>query len=751
MAKLNFGFHTGSTGIGVPKTFYTELDKAGIPFFAKGSDSVPFDAQQIAQKSVVPHIVVYRRSLNNPNDPCPSGNPDVPDYNKPPDVAAQEHWAWHLRNLPPELDPQTTWLETINEVDKNRAEWLGAFAYATAQLALRDGYKWLAFGWSTGEPEYTDWSGPQMQKFLALVGQHPNRLGIAVHEYSLDVNDIENGAPYLVGRYKSLLEQNPNVNIYITEWGWTYNAVPPKNQAVQDILLIATKYYSRTPQVKGAAIWALNGGWGIADTVATYIEPLKKLTLDTVLPDPIEPPPPKHKAIVVKLPQESTFGADDWATTASKIYPYRHTMTASHDDMVTILRGGNAESYVKVVAPELSSQQASIQLIEQLGYSWVPLDIGNTPVFQPLYRPCDTTIITQTFGANPQYYQQFGLPGHDGLDYAVPQGAPFYAVDGGTVVHASDRRWQSNEPSNFGWHVVIAHNDGWHTVYAHATPNLPVAVDDVVTAGDVVGYSGNTGNSTGYHLHFGVLAPYDTGNGYPIWRFGQPVDPQPFVGNLPAPPNKTTIDLLDYMLADPTAWRVVRHPQGNQEDFLAYNYGNGQWAMQKNNPQHAEFWAYDTNHIYLTMDTSPAPASDGTDRFYVVTPGQWAKRYMAVGETFNDGGHTVQFYSKTTCQPHPENSGQATNQTTLVAIKQNYTFNTYGQNITLDEVIFIKGGVETQIFARHQGKALGRVGWQAPWGQSEIVELYFDRPPLNQPPQKYCGFIANSSEWEPQE
>ena len=95
MTRLKFGFHTGSTGYGVDQFFYTSLDEAGIPCFAKGSDNLPYDLQEIARNSTVPHIVIYRRSIP------PAGqnwNPDVPDYNKTPHDAAVEHWLRHKNN-----------------------------------------------------------------------------------------------------------------------------------------------------------------------------------------------------------------------------------------------------------------------------------------------------------------------------------------------------------------------------------------------------------------------------------------------------------------------------------------------------------------------------------------------------------------------------------------------------------------------------------------------------------------------------
>lgn len=108
--------------------------------------------------------------------------------------------------------------------------------------------------------------------------------------------------------------------------------------------------------------------------------------------------------------------------------------------------------------------------------------------------------ITQRFGENPAAYAPFGLPGHEGIDIAAPLYSPYYAVADGVVIWASDQR-RSGGPSAYGWHVIIDHGNGYTTLYAHGEEALPVGVGEPVRAGDVVAYSGNTGNSSGPHLH----------------------------------------------------------------------------------------------------------------------------------------------------------------------------------------------------------------------------------------------------------
>ena len=85
---------------------------------------------------------------------------------------------------------------------------------------------------------------------------------------------------------------------------------------------------------------------------------------------------------------------------------------------------------------------------------------------------------------------------HNGIDLAANRGTPIYAAKTGTV---------STAASGYGWgnYVVINHGDGYSTLYAHQDYYI-VSVGDTVTQGQVIGYVGSTGNSTGPHLHFTI-------------------------------------------------------------------------------------------------------------------------------------------------------------------------------------------------------------------------------------------------------
>lgn len=292
LAYAKIGFHTavGGNSAGLDE-WMQRLDDAGVPFFLKSvGDAYPiYMAQEMMRQSGVPHTLVFRTV---------SDDHDVPIYDLPPDEAARQHWQIHMEKWPPELDPNLVWIETINEVDRTRSEWLAQFALTTAQLALADGYKWAAFGWASGEPEPEHWRGPNMLRFLRLVGQNPDRLAIALHEYSYVLDDIGHEYPFKIGRFQELFricDQNgiPRPTVLITEWGWTYQNVPTPEEAIPDIAW-AADMYAQFPQVKGAAIWYLGSGFGgIANQAQRLIYPVMVYSLTNyfAVPPPTAPIP----------------------------------------------------------------------------------------------------------------------------------------------------------------------------------------------------------------------------------------------------------------------------------------------------------------------------------------------------------------------------------------------------------------------------------------------------------------------------
>ncbi|MDD5863827.1 MAG: peptidoglycan DD-metalloendopeptidase family protein [Firmicutes bacterium] len=86
---------------------------------------------------------------------------------------------------------------------------------------------------------------------------------------------------------------------------------------------------------------------------------------------------------------------------------------------------------------------------------------------------------------------------HNGIDMACAQGTPIYATRAGTVTTAS------YQAGGAGYYVSINHLDGFSSVYMHMT-NYVVSAGQSVSQGQLIGYVGSTGLSTGPHLHFGI-------------------------------------------------------------------------------------------------------------------------------------------------------------------------------------------------------------------------------------------------------
>ena len=111
--------------------------------------------------------------------------------------------------------------------------------------------------------------------------------------------------------------------------------------------------------------------------------------------------------------------------------------------------------------------------------------------------PCPTyTYISSEFGGRVSPITGEWQSGHKGIDIASGKGNPVIAAASGTVV-------KSYLSSSYGNYVVISHGGGLMTAYGHQS-SFAVSVGDVVTQGQVIGYVGSTGNSTGPHLHFEV-------------------------------------------------------------------------------------------------------------------------------------------------------------------------------------------------------------------------------------------------------
>ena len=147
------------------------------------------------------------------------------------------------------------------------------------------------------------------------------------------------------------------------------------------------------------------------------------------------------------------------------------------------------------------------------------------------FAPSNSRRISQLFGARPDYYKKFGLPGHEGIDFGLAENQPLFSVSDGTIVEVSLDGGKNPLDFPYGNQVRVEYKraDGdFIAVYAHLN-RVDVALGQKVQAGEQLGLSGNTGNSDGPHLHFtlklvGATAarlttwPHDIINPTPYWN-----------------------------------------------------------------------------------------------------------------------------------------------------------------------------------------------------------------------------------------
>lgn len=142
----------------------------------------------------------------------------------------------------------------------------------------------------------------------------------------------------------------------------------------------------------------------------------------------------------------------------------------------------------------ISTQEASYKEIESMVRNKEKL-LLSTPAIQPISNR-DLNRLASGFGyrIDPLYKT---IKFHAGLDFTASTGTPIYATADGTVVIAG------NQGNGYGNHVIVNHGYSYRTLYGHMS-RIKVRRGQNVRRGEVIGYVGNTGKSTGPHLHYEV-------------------------------------------------------------------------------------------------------------------------------------------------------------------------------------------------------------------------------------------------------
>ena len=201
---------------------------------------------------------------------------------------------------------------------------------------------------------------------------------------------------------------------------------------------------------------------------------------------------------------------------AEPVHDSARLKEAEKNKEIRLVQSMSENELVKSVTGQLNNlslllayQQKSYADIEGMVKNKEKL-LAAIPAIQPVSNK-DLTRIASGFGYRiDPVYKVTKL--HAGLDFAAPIGTPIYATADGTVTRAD-----FNE-GGYGNHVIINHGYGYETLYGHMV-RFKTRVGRKVKRGEVIGYVGSTGKSTGPHCH------------YEVHKNGTPVDPVYFFYN----------------------------------------------------------------------------------------------------------------------------------------------------------------------------------------------------------------------------
>lgn len=181
----------------------------------------------------------------------------------------------------------------------------------------------------------------------------------------------------------------------------------------------------------------------------------------------------------------------------------------------TVVRGDTADSLAKKYNSDATDILAYNQLtsdsdLEIGSYLVIPGGVIKPVAPPPRATPTRVAGTVSGGGGNwlahpaPGTVRTQGLHGFNGVDWAGPVGTPIRAAAAGEVIVSRSSGWNGG----FGQYIVIRHPNGVQTLYAHMSRN-DVGVGAYVSQGQVIGGIGNTGRSTGPHLHFEVRGAYN--------------------------------------------------------------------------------------------------------------------------------------------------------------------------------------------------------------------------------------------------
>lgn len=227
----------------------------------------------------------------------------------------------------------------------------------------------------------------------------------------------------------------------------------------------------------GDTLYSIGEQFKISSDAIKYVNGLTDSSILRVGQDLTIPP---VSGLIHKVESGDTLNsiANEYGVAPQAIADFNYLLDTSHLALGTelVIPGGKVP---KVVVP----------VYDVVGVPSTGADSGIEPNKSLCVWPTTVRIITQYFS----WY-------HNGIDVATPTGSqmpPLLACTDGTVIRAG---W---DPFGLGLHVRIDHGSGYETVYGHMS-RIDVSYGQKVSKGEIIGLMGNTGRSTGPHVHFMV-------------------------------------------------------------------------------------------------------------------------------------------------------------------------------------------------------------------------------------------------------
>lgn len=226
-----------------------------------------------------------------------------------------------------------------------------------------------------------------------------------------------------------------------------------------------------------------------------------------------------------------------------------------------------------------------------------------------------------------------------------PLNTPVLAAAAGKVLNRTD-----TGSEGYGKAIRLIHDGGWITTYGHLNAYAGVDAGDSVAAGQMIGFSGDSGNSNGAHLHFTLANPALTftdsqGNRWPKGIH----DPTPYL----APLMDTSRDMLPYLMGDGRIYQMRVMWQGQEHSQQMQTQADGDTFYLVKNSEWEQLFV-GSDHILRGIDTSPGNGLYYWQRRNVTeSSAPWCPRRWAVGGLY-ERNPLVTFYRKDTGYPVPD-------------------------------------------------------------------------------------------------